>query len=318
MFIVGEIVSRKVVPTQATATEKAKTSSSPKVLIYLTQTEQCLPSNLAFSSEIGDPETCNCDVIVLSYRIKCQVQKSPHITYLFYPDTGWGAGRNVLYFAAITRSPKYHYYIFMDDYVVLHFNSFASPQIKRLPPFRVFEQWLLDYEPVVGVVDYEGHHGAIWTNERRKKIYNKTDSPLVIPTVWYNALLNAFHYKSIKHLFPYRTRYESTSWWSSQRYIFSAVELIFRGQALMFVPVTTGNSKRRSYPRSLKNENTRWRDYINTIRQEAPLIYRNRTLFEDFRQNLEGYVINTRTYCMNVTRHQHIKPYAHFDFESEI
>ena len=74
---------------------------------------------------------------------------------------------------------------------------------------------------------------------------------------------------------------------------FSAVELIFRGQALMFVPVTTGNSKHRSYPRSLTNENTRWRDYINTIRQEAPLIYRNRTLFEDFRQNLEGYVINT-------------------------
>ena len=180
MFIVGEIVSRKVVPTQDTATEKAKTSSSPKVLIYLTQTEQCLPSNLAFSSEIGDPETCNCDVIVLSYRIKCQVQKSPRITYLFYPGTGWGTGtgRNVLYFAAITRSPKYHYYIFMDDDVVLHFNSSASPQIKRLPPFRVFEQWLLDYEPVVGVVDYEGHHGAIWTNERRKKICNKTDSPL--------------------------------------------------------------------------------------------------------------------------------------------
>ena len=109
VYLVGEIVSRKVVPTQDTATEKAKTSSSPKVLIYLTQTEQCLPSNLAFSSEIGDPETCNCDVIVLSYRIKCQVQKSPYITYLFYPDTGWGTGRNVLYFAAITRSPKYHY-----------------------------------------------------------------------------------------------------------------------------------------------------------------------------------------------------------------
>ena len=84
----------------------------------------------------------------------------------------------MLYFAAITRSPKYHYYIFMDDDVVLHFNSSASPQIKRLPPFRVFEQWLIDYEPVVGVVDYEGHHGAIWTNERRKKICNKTDSPL--------------------------------------------------------------------------------------------------------------------------------------------
>ena len=54
---------------------------------------------------------------------------------------------------------------------------------------------------------------------------------------------------------------------------------------------TAGNPKHRPYPRPSKNENTNWRDYIDTIREELPLIYRNRTLFEDFRQNLEGYVI---------------------------
>ena len=246
------------------------------------------------------------------------MQKSTHITYLFYPNTGWGTGRNVLYFAALMRSPKYRYYIFMDDDVVLHFHLFAPLQMKSLPPFRVFENWLLDYEPAVGVVNYKWHHLGIWTNDLRKKICDKTDSPLVIPIIWFDALFNAFHHKSIEHLFPYRTQYESTSWWSSQSYMFSAVELIFRGQALMFVPVTAGNPKHRPYPRSLKNENTRWRDYIDTIRQEAPLIYRNRTLFEDFRQNLEGYVNNSTTYCMNVTRHQNIKPYAHFDFQSEM
>ncbi|RMX50363.1 hypothetical protein pdam_00024577 [Pocillopora damicornis] len=68
------------------------------------------------------------------------------------------------------------------------------------------------------------------------------------------------------------------------------------GQALMFVPIIAGNPKHRPYPRSLKNENTRWRDNINTIRQEAPLINRKRTLCQDFRQNLEGYVINSTTY----------------------
>ena len=68
----------------------------------------------------------------------------------------------MLYFAAITRSSKYHYYIFIDDDVMLHFNSFASPLMKKLPPFRVFEQWLLDYEPVVGVLNYLIHHGARW------------------------------------------------------------------------------------------------------------------------------------------------------------
>ena len=54
---------------------------------------------------------------------------------------------------------------------------------------------------------------------------------------------------------------------------------------------TAGNPKHRPYPRSSKNENTNWRDYIDTIREELPLIYRNRTLFEDFRQNLKGYVL---------------------------
>ena len=75
----------------------------------------------------------------------------------------WGTGRNVLYFAAIIRSPKYHYYIFVDDGMVLHFHSFASPQMKRLPPFRVFEQWLLDYKPVIDVVEPPG----LVTDERK-------------------------------------------------------------------------------------------------------------------------------------------------------
>ena len=52
----------------------------------------------------------------------------------------------------------------------------------------------------------------------------------------------------------------------------------------MFVPVSAGYPKHCPYPRSLKKKNKRWRDYINTIRQEAPLIYRNRTLFEDLRE----------------------------------
>ena len=81
---------------------------------------------------------------MLSFRTKCPVQKSPHIPYLFDANTEWATGRNVLYFAAITRSPKYRYCIFTDDDVVLHFDSFVPPQMNRLPPFRVFEQWLLE------------------------------------------------------------------------------------------------------------------------------------------------------------------------------
>ena len=45
---------------------------------------------------------------------------------------------------------------------------------------------------------------------------------------------------------------------------------------------------------------------------------RNRTFSEDFRQNLEDYDINTRTYCMNVIRRRNIKPYAHFDCQTKM
>ena len=248
---------------------------------------------------------------MLSFKTKCRSQTSPHITYLFDPNTGWGTGRNVLYYAAIKRKPGYHYYIVLDEDAYLTFNEFTPPEMKNLQPFRAMEQWLLDYEPVVGVVDYKQHHGARWTYQRRQKICKITERPLAIPIVWFDGVFNAHHYKSIQHLFPYRVQYEKISWWSLHRYMFTAVELKFRGQALMFVPVTAGNPTHRPYPKSLKNIEIYWRDYIDAIRKEAPLIYRNRSLFEDFKQNLERYITNSPTYCMNVRRHQPVVPYAH-------
>lgn len=315
----AKVVSREVIPTlvnvskEVNATVRTTEVAFAKTFIYLTQTEQCLPPNLATSSEIGDPDTCNCDVIVLSFQNKCQDQNSSHVTYLFDPNTGWGTGRNALYFAAITRTPGYHYYIFLDEDAILTFNEFTPPEMKKLQPFRAVERWLLDYEPVVGVLDYGVHHGARWTFERRETVCGITEKSLVLPTVWFDGVFNAHHYKSIQHLFPYRVQYEKISWWSIHRYMFSAVELKFRGQALMFVAVKAGNPKHRSYPKSLKDIHIYWRGYIEAIKQEAPAVYRNRSIFEDFKLNLDNYVINTSTYCMNVTRHQPIVPFAHFE-----
>jgi len=99
--------------------------STQKPFIYLTETEQCLPPNLASSSQIGDTETCNCDVIVLSFRAKCHDNNQSHITYLFDPNTLFASGRNVLFFAALDRRPGYHYYIFINDDTILKYNEFT-------------------------------------------------------------------------------------------------------------------------------------------------------------------------------------------------
>ena len=135
-----------------TTTAEEATSITSKPFIYLTQTEQCLPRNLSSPTRIGDTKTCNCDVIVLSYKKECQDEKPSHISYVFAKESTWTSGRNLLYFVAKERTRDYHFYIFLDDDVDLGFNSLSSQEMKMLTPFRAFEQWLLDDEPAVGVV----------------------------------------------------------------------------------------------------------------------------------------------------------------------
>ena len=48
----------------------------------------------------------------------------------------------------------------------------------------------------------------------------------------------------------------------------------------MFVPITAINPTHRSYPKSWLNMGVCWRDYVDTIRAEAPLVYRNQSLFD--------------------------------------
>ena len=128
------------------------TKGTSKPVIYLTQTEKCLPQNL---NEIGDENTFNCDVIVLCYRTLCQEDNRTHISYIFVGEGSWTVGRNIVYSIARERLPGYHYYILLDDDVELRFNSLTPHEMKVVSPFRAFEAWLLDYEPAVGVVDQQ-------------------------------------------------------------------------------------------------------------------------------------------------------------------
>ena len=93
------------------ATQRRMELPGMKPFIHLTETKQCLPANLATSSQIGDPKTCDCDVIVLRFRARCRTPQDnqSHVSYLFDPKTGWASGRNVLFFAALNGRPGYHY-----------------------------------------------------------------------------------------------------------------------------------------------------------------------------------------------------------------
>ncbi|XP_020612658.1 uncharacterized protein LOC110051027 [Orbicella faveolata] len=337
----------------------AQKSTTRKPFVYLTETEQCLPQNLASSSQIGDPETCNCDVIVLSFIAKCQDNKQSHITYLFDPNTLFASGRNVLFFAAMDRRPGYHYYIFINDDTILKFNEFTPANITKMSPFRAVEEWLLDYEPAVGVLDYKVHHGASTVIKKRRdlcginesslmspfraveewlldyepavgvldyKVHHGAstvikkrrdlcginESSLVLPTVFYDAIFNAFHYEAVAHILPYPTQYERVCMFASNRDTMIAVEVKFGGQALLFSPVTAGNPKHRKYDRSRTNFTEISREFIARIKQEAPPVLRNHVIFEMLHANPKRYLNSeSRSFCVNVTRHQPIIPYRH-------
>lgn len=138
--------------TRVAEQREKKTGTTP--FIYLTQTEQCLPSKLTQNLELSNRSNCRCDVIVLSYKKECREESPFHFTYLFDNTTTWGPGRNELFFRAMEKRMTYIYYIFLDDDVSLKFSAAATPAMTRLSPILVFQNWLLDYEPAVGIVDY--------------------------------------------------------------------------------------------------------------------------------------------------------------------
>ena len=298
-----------------TPTAEKSTPITSKPFIYLAQTEQCLPQYLASSTRIGDSKTCNCDVIVLSYKEECQDKHSSHISYVFAKESTWTTGRNLLYFVAIERIRHYHYYIFLDDDVDLGFNSFSSQEMKRLTPFRAFEQWLLDDEPAVGVVNYNDNANTLL--QRRRLVCGTNEPSVVVPVMWFDALFNAFNHEAIRHILPYPTQYDKESWWISQLHVICSVELTFRGQALEYVAITAFNKQHRAYPQGSKMYSARIPVIIENIQNKAPAAYQNRTLFKTLKTSqLERYCVNTTTYCMN-TKHRHpIVPYSHFEGQS--
>ena len=295
------------------ATQRGKELPTRKPFVYLTETEQCLPPYLASSSQIGDPQTCNCDVIVLSYRVKCQENDQPHVSYLFDPNTLFASGRNVLFFAAMDRRPGYHYYIFLNDDTVLKYNKFTPADMKTLSPFRAVEAWLLDYEPVAGVLDYKVHHGADVILALRRNLCGINETSLVLPTVLFDALFNAYHHKAIEHILPYPTQYERECAFCSHRKALIAVEVKFGGQALMFAPVTGGNRLHRRHNETNRmNMGNISREMVENFKWQAPAKLRSHVIFEMLDKGAKHHLsLHSRSYCANVTRHQPIIPYNH-------
>ena len=228
-------------------------------ILYLTQTEKCLPDFLKDPELIGDTTACQCDVLVLSFKEECNDISLPHVKYIFKPSTTWSTGRNALYETAKASDKFYFYYIFMDDDV----NLKPVKKIDRTP-WRMFEYSLRVIQPAVAVVDPY----LEYRSSKPPKYCEPGSVTHFAQVVGFDACFNAFHHQVVDHLLPYPTEYDNRSWWYSQIYISMRSDVKFHGDVVGDTRLRTINNQHRSYPREV-NLNT-VEDIPESIKKEVP------------------------------------------------
>ena len=266
----NDIEHSKKVPTEQVKAIQTKLSTvvAPTRFIYLTQTENCIPTYLKSPKVIGDSEACQCDVIILSYKTKCVDTSLPHVQYIFNSSKTWTTGRNLLYETAKERKEKYIHYIFMDDDVRL------IPVDKRSTqnPFRMYEKSLKTFQPAVVIILDDSERCTF-----PKKIISERSNCEVtgyLQIYRIDGLFIAYHYQVIDFILPYEPKYDSVSWWYSQEYTNVVLNIRLNGQVVTDPRFITPNPKHRSYVQKYPGQDA-FNQFVADIRSEEPEKYRN-------------------------------------------
>ena len=275
-------------------------------VLYLVQTEKCLPDYLKSPEVVGNTTACQCDVIVLGYKEKCEDTSLPHVRYIFRQSTTWTTGRNLLYEYSKAKNSFYLYYIFMDDDTTL---QVADKSDKN--PWRMFEDSLRTIQPPIAVVDPLIN-------------FNKTSQPKgcepqhvtkLVQVFWFDAMFNAFHNQVIHHILPYPTKFDRRSWYYSQMYTIIRCDVKFNGQVVSDTRLKVQNGQHRPYPRAT-NWNTQFKVVAEDIRNELPDKYRNRSepiLQEWMKDNVRRRLAPGDYYCSRAPNPNTVMPYTPFE-----
>ncbi len=268
-------------------------SNDPTRILYLTQTEECLPDHL--KSALGNCSACRCDVVVLSYKKACNDKSLPHVEYLFNKSTTWTTGRNLLFHSKIhDRSEGYLYFIMMDDDIHLHWAKTAKG--RNTNPWRSFEEFIMRVQPPVAALDLREQYMTSKLEHRR--LNNCSTELEYIPTVGYDAAFNAFHYKAIEHLLPYWDRMESFSIFSSQVYNIVWSEIVFRGQVVLRTDLVALNPLHRKYPRNFDLSKD-LPPILRSITQRVPANCQNAPVLQEWRtKGITHGWSTSATYCL--------------------
>ena len=225
-------------PMTATVDRKAA------CFLYLIQTESCLPPDQRKNESFGNG-SLDFHVLVLSYKKTCDDHSLSHVEYVFDASTTWTTGRNLLFTLAMKRNITYLYYIFMDD------DATAKDIRTNALAWRAFEGFLQSMEPAVMALDLPGQdysEKVLQIHKNRGCFIKELE---YVTGLWYDAMVNAFHYKAIKYLLPYISAFDQQTWWASQMALIVRTEILFRGQLLLHRYIRVTGYQHRPYPRNL-------------------------------------------------------------------
>lgn len=302
-------------------------SSTGKEFVYLVQAESCLSRHLT-SFVKSDNISKRRDVIVLSWGRPCidLYTSLNDVVYIYQSNITWSNGRNILYNLALNGREKYRYYIFMDEDIEFSFTPNTTQDIysrNSTHPLEAFENFLLSYEPAIGLCNYCSRCGRPMLNGLLVPALccstrpAEGNFPPILPvTISFDAAFNAFHADAIQHILPYRLDYEEVSWWESQKYVILASDVLFRGQVVRYTHMTVTNNDHRDYPKQILDN---WADILEDIRTRVPLKYRNQSVFTtapivEMVPIVTGNMINTLLWNISIPQAKApIVPYHHFD-----
>ncbi|CAB4029547.1 Hypothetical predicted protein, partial [Paramuricea clavata] len=250
------------------------TSTTTKKFLYLVMGKKCLPVHMRGESNIGNGHTCNCDIIMFGYKEKCHEAKNAnleHVEYIHRDGTTWNTGRNYLYEHAMKRETVYLYYIFVDGDATLRPNADTNANVTSLGLWRSFENFLVEYEPAVGITTYchNIHHPCF--KQRNKPGGNGV---YVLSGWLFDACFNAFHRDALPYLLPYNLKHEKASWCYSQHYVATLAKHYFSGSVLIYGNVNIMNGGHRDYPRT--SDSKRFKEQHRVISKYVEKITKSR------------------------------------------
>ena len=194
-----------------------------KRFVYLFQVEQDLPESLECAA---GPDS---DIVYLSWRTKSADPRSVH-----YPSSSWTQGRNRLFKEVCGRD--YEYFVFADDDLILELTDVGAASAGAgADPWRVFERFLLEWEPAVGCVSYDWHlTGGVWDGAKECQTLR-----------FFDALLNAFHHEALGCLLPYYDLLDGESETYAQSLLCSLAADLFPGHVMQTNHLRVLNTERR-------------------------------------------------------------------------